>query len=491
MKTYLGIDLGTSSLKIIAGDAEGNVIGKASSSFEILSEKKGYSEERPQDWIKAFDLALRELLVNQPNLIESTVSLAFAGQMHSLVLLDKAGKPLRNAILWNDTRTTDEVILLNEKFGEHLLSKEKNIALEGFTLPKILWIKKYQADIWKNTWKFMLPKDYLVYYLTGKVYTDVSDAAGTILSNIEEECWDEELLSELSLEREKCPEILHSNESAGKMLKKLKEKFGFKNDIDIVMGGADNACSALGNLSGLEQGLISVGTSGVVLKYSNEASDQVGKYHYFNSALNGQKYKMGVTLSAGFSLNWFKKAIAPTVSFSDFIKRAERSPVGSKGLIFLPYLFGERSPYFNAKMTAEFKNLQASHDENDMIRSIMEGVAFSLKNVYQNMDVDDEKSKTFRITGGIVKNPFWIQMFSDIFETEIEALEMDEGPAFGALICAINFSEGKSQEEIWRNFNSVKKVYKPIEKNSNDYKKRYRLFLEYSNSNNRRNSEIE
>ncbi|MBO1306015.1 xylulokinase [Enterococcus sp. 669A] len=485
MKYFLGVDLGTSSLKIILGNENGELLGSTSSAFSIHSPQANFSEENPADWLQAFDQALAELTDQFPEIKTADLTLGFSGQMHSLVLIDQTGKVLRPAILWNDGRTTEEVQELRESVGEHLLIVEKNIPLEGFTLPKILWVQKHQPEIWKQVWKFMLPKDYLVYYLTGKVFTDPSDASGTIFLDSEKQCWDQVLLEKFGIRADQCPEVKPSTEIIGEMTTDLRQHFELSGKVELVMGGADNACGAFGTITDPQtQGLISVGTSGVVLVYENEKTlEALGKYHYFYSVIKDVHYKMGVTLSAGYSLDWFKNILAPDDSFASFTQAAENSPIGSQGLTFLPYLFGERSPYFDPTLNGALLGLRAHHKRNDLIRAVMEGITFSLRNVYENMGIGQSHLvERFRITGGVVKNPFWLQLFADVFQTELEVLSFDEGPAYGALLCGV---AGRNDTEIlknWQKANQVKTIYKPNYKHFAEYQAAYNRFKRLSDS---------
>ncbi|WP_115753281.1 xylulokinase [Listeria kieliensis] len=491
MACYVGVDLGTSSIKMIAARSDGTILATTTSPFSIISEQSHYSEENPQDWLQAFDEAFSQLLLEAPELACDLEAISFSGQMHSLVLLDETGYPLRNAILWNDTRTVAEVEFLKAQYAEHLLQVEKNIALEGFTLPKILWVKRNEPALFERTWKFMMPKDYLVYYLTEQVFTDRSDASGTILYDVKRHAWDEELLRELEIKPEQCPEVVESVAVVGKLKPALQEKFGMEREVRIVIGGADNACGALGNISHPEtQGLISVGTSGVVLAYSRPAGEVTGKYHYFNSAISGWDYKMGVTLSAGYSLEWFRKVFAPNEDFEELTGELAQVPIGANGVRFNPYLFGERSPYFNPYLSASITGIRANHRRQDIVRALLEGVTFSLKNVYDQMELG-EAIQTFRITGGVVKNPLWLQMFADVFEMRMEVLALDEGPAFGALICAIQGIEGGESAEILRKFNPLRKTFNPIAGNVERYREAYQGFLEQSEMQNRISKKME
>ncbi|GMA08037.1 xylulose kinase [Tetragenococcus halophilus subsp. flandriensis] len=466
MSYYIGVDLGTSSIKMVLANEHGEILGSTNSQFTIISDKINHSEQSPKEWLYGFDQAFTEMVKKYPETKKQLKAISFSGQMHSLVLIDKNGHPIRNAILWNDTRTTDQVQKLKTEVGQHLLEIEKNIPLEGFTLPKVLWVMEYDKKSWEKTWKFMMPKDYLIYYLTGQIYTERSDASGTIMYDIENHCWDTELLSKYGIMEEQCPEILNSTETAGVFQEKIKEKYGLTNNVQVVMGGADNACGALGIIDDKEsQGMLSVGTSGVVFCYSNHTDESIGNYHYFNSLIEGQNYKMGVTLSAAYSLEWYKENFSSAENFSELTNQAKQSSIGSNGLLFLPYLFGERSPYYNSNMAAEFFGIKAIHKKGDFVRSIMEGIAFSLRNVYERMELTDSDIKDkFRITGGVVKNPYWLQIFADIFNSDIEILEIDEGPALGALICAVYATTNKNYGEIWQEFNQIKKCISLIRK---------------------------
>lgn len=475
MSYFLGVDLGTSSLKILIGNELGEIIGSSSHSFKVNTNSENYSEQDPYIWINAFNLSLSDILDQFPNLKEENLIISFSGQMHSLVLIDSNGIPLRPAILWNDGRTLEEVSHLKKFYSEHLLSIEKNIALEGFTLPKLLWVKDKEPDIWSKVYKFMMPKDYLIYYLTGNVFTEPSDASGTIAYDILKNKWDTSLLNQLGIEPNICPNILDSFGLAGNMKQEIKELFGLENSVEIIMGGADNACGALGAIDNkLDQGTISVGTSGVILYYDLQNNlENLGKYHYFNSLISEERYKMGVTLSAGYSLEWFKNIICEDSLFEDFTKLAEKSPIGSRGIQFHPYLFGERSPFFNPLLSASFMFLKSFHKKEDLIRAVMEGITFSLKNVYDSMG---ESKKEFRILGGVAKNPFWIQIFADVFDVKMEVLRLDEGPAYGALLCGVYYFNNQSVTEKWLKSNPVEEEYFPIEENVELYKTYYDRF---------------
>lgn len=475
MVYFIGVDIGTSSLKVLLGNTLGEVLGAENSCYPVDSYNENYSEQDPQLWIEAFNKSLKKLLNKHSYLKNEDLIISFTGQMHTLVLIDSKGNPLRPAILWNDGRTDEEVKILNKEYLDHLINTEKNIPLDGFTLPKLLWVKINEPNIWKNVYKFMMPKDYLIYYLTGNIYTEQSDASGTIMYDIIKKRWDSILLRDLDINENICPEVLTSFDKAGELKKSIKSRFELTGNIQIIMGGADNACGAFGSIDDKEnQALISVGTSGVVLYYDTKKNlENIGKYHYFNSIDENYNYKMGVTLSAGYSLNWFKNILLPESTYEDFTKLAEESYIGSNDLQFHPYLFGERSPFFNPSMSGAFKNIKSYHTRNDFVRSVMEGITFSLKHVYENM-IDNYE--VFRVIGGITKNNFWLQMFSDIFDSKIQILEWDEGPAYGALLCGVLYLENATCISNWRNSNSIKREFIPCKKNVIKYKSYYENF---------------
>lgn len=475
MSYFLGIDLGTSSLKILIGDENGNILGSYSHSYEVISSNEYYSEQDPSSWINGFNIAFSSLLSQFPYLKKEHLIISFSGQMHSLVLIDNQGIPLRPAILWNDGRTFEEVAYLRKNHAEHLLNIEKNIALEGFTLPKLLWVRENEPDIWSRVYKFMMPKDYLIFYLTKTIATEPSDASGTIMYDVINNRWDQELLEDLNIDKAICPTVLGSFDSIGEMTDEIKALFDLTNTVDIVMGGADNACGALGVISDPDtQGMISVGTSGVVLSYDLDTDTSgLGTYHYFNSLNNDIHYKMGVTLSAGYSLEWFKRIVSEESNFEEFTKLAEKSPLGSRKVQYHPYLFGERSPFFNPMLSASFVYLKSFHTKEDLIRSVMEGIAFSLKNVADSMG---KKKEIYRYTGGAAKNPFWIQMFADIFDSKMEVLKLDEGPAYGALLASVYHKDNQQYIDNWLAINSVETAYFPIPENVKKYKEIFSKF---------------
>ena len=304
VKYVIGVDLGTSAVKILLVNQQGEVCKEVSKSYPLIIEKSGYSEQNPEEWVEKTILGLAELIRQFDGDVEDIEGISFSGQMHGLVLLDENNQVLRDAILWNDTRTTKQCKEIYDVVGrDQLLKVTKNPALEGFTLPKLLWVKENEPEIYNKARKFLLPKDYLRYRLTGNVHMEYSDAAGTLILNVAERKWSHEILNAFGLSRELCPPLVESHDFVGTIVTELAQKTGLPESVKVFAGGADNACGAIG--SGIltpGKTLASIGTSGVVLSYEERNDlDFKGKVHYFNHGEENAYYTMGVTLAAGYS----------------------------------------------------------------------------------------------------------------------------------------------------------------------------------------------
>lgn len=439
MKQILGLDLGTSSLKGLLFDQEGQLLASADSAYPLMTPAPGYSEQDPNQWLAAAEIVMEKLLDLRPDMQEELVGISFSGQMHSLVLLDEANQVIRPAILWNDVRTTKECQEIMATFGTELLAITKNVALEGFTLPKICWVQKHEPENWEKTAHLMLPKDYLAFWLTGQYSMDYSDAAGTLLLDVEKKIWSEAILQQFGIEAALLPELHESAGLVGTILPELQAKFGFTQAVQIFAGGADNACAALG-AGIIQEGLAmaSIGTSGVFLAY--EADDQVdyqGKLHLFRHSVKDKLYGMGVTLAAGNSLSWFRDTFAPSTDFATLLAGVGEVAAGSDGLLFTPYIVGERTPYSDAKIRGSFIGIDTHHRLDHFARAVLEGITFSLKDSQQIMTETTGRSfnKVVSVGGG-AKNPDWLQMQADIFDAEILTLNTEQGPGMGAAMLA-------------------------------------------------------
>ncbi|MGM0883354.1 MAG: xylulokinase [Bacillota bacterium] len=438
MSYVIGIDLGTSAVKALLVDRNGMVAAEASRSYPLFHEHTGWSEQRSDDWVDASVEALRELTSTAGIEAGAIEGISFSGQMHGLVLLDGEGNPVRNAILWNDTRTTEQCREIERTLGDKLLSVTRNPALEGFTLPKILWVRQYEPEAFAQAKLFLLPKDYLRYRLTGQLHMDYSDAAGTLMLDVAGKEWSSEVLEAFALPASFCPPLIESHGLVGTVLPQIAERTGLPATTKVFAGGADNACGAIG--SGiLSEGLTlcSIGTSGVILSYENDKTkDFAGKVHFFNHGKQDSFYVMGVTLAAGYSLSWFKKTFAPNESFDQLLDGVGKVKPGAGGLLFTPYLVGERTPHADSVIRASFIGVDGSHERIHFARAVMEGITFSLN---ESVDMFRRAGKTVDTIisiGGGAQNPVWLQMQADIFNATVVALENEQGPGLGAAMLA-------------------------------------------------------
>ncbi|WP_347548725.1 xylulokinase [Pseudalkalibacillus hwajinpoensis] len=475
MSYVVGIDLGTSAVKVIAVDRTGRVQAEVSRSYPLHHPKSGVSEQNPGDWVEKTLDALHELTKEIP--ASDIDGMSFSGQMHGLVLLDEQYQPLRPAILWNDTRTTEQCRTIEEQVGkERLLEIAKNPALEGFTLPKLLWVKENEPDLYEKATLFLLPKDYVRYRFTGELYMDYSDAAGTLLMNVSEKTWSDEIASRTGISRSLCPPLIESTERVGAFKDGLVE--GLTN-VSVFAGGADNACGAIG-AGILEPGktLCSIGTSGVILSYEEDTDLTVdGKIHYFNHGKANAYYTMGVTLSAGQSLSWFKEQFAEDTPFEELLSDLDDVPAGSNGLLFTPYLSGERSPHADALIRGSFIGIDASHTRKHLVRSVLEGITFSLNESLAIFRESGKEIDEIVSIGGGAKNDSWLQMQADIFNATVTRHESEEGPALGAaMLAAFGCGWFPTLEACADSFLKVKKQFTPNDENVKAYHKLFSLY---------------
>lgn len=482
MSYVLGLDLGTSGLKGILVNKKGEVVQTATADYPLLTLKRGYSEQNPDEWFRASKEVIKELVQLVPEASSQIEGISFSGQMHSLVLLDKEGTPLRNAILWNDVRTTKQCEIITERLGEELIKVTKNKALEGFTLPKILWIKENEPEIWEQTAQFLLPKDYLRYKLTGTYHMDYSDAAGTLLLDVSKNEWSQSILDQFEIAASICPPLVHSEDQVGVLDKELGKELGLENEIPIFAGGADNACGAIGaGIVTPEQAMASIGTSGVFLTYEEDGQkDYDGHIHFFNHVAPGNYYSMGVTLAAGSSLNWFKQTFAPHESFEELLNNIDQISPGSNGLLFAPYISGERTPYTDSKIRGTFLGIDISHTRDHFARAVLEGITYSLRDSQEIMRQYFKKTfKQIVSVGGGAKNKEWLQMQADIFNTPVVTLATEQGPGMGAaMIAAVGAGWFTDFEACTDVFVNHQEEVRPNPENVKRYDASYKLYRE-------------
>lgn len=486
MDYVLGIDLGTSGVKCLLVSDEGNILGSASKSYKPDFGDGGYVEQDPSVWWENTQSAIRDIVDKFPEAEGKIKALSCSGQMHSSVFLDKDGSVIRKAILWNDTRTTPQVNEIYEKAGglESLVGMVYNKALEGFTLPKILWLRENEPENFDRVDKVIMPKDYINYMLTGNIKTEVSDAAGTLLFDVKNSCWSKDMLDKMDLSEDILPEVIQSTGVVGKVIPEIAKKIGLAEDALIIGGGADNSCAAVGNgVVSKGQAVLSVGTSGTAIGYVDSIDSKVtGDVHLFNYSMPDSLYAMGVMLCAGEALNWLKRTFFEDKSFDEINVLADKAPAGSNGIIFLPYLFGERCPYSDANARGVFFGISGAAGAGEMIRSVMEGVAFGLKDLF-SLVTDFAPVDEVYITGGGAKSKVWGQIISDVVGRELKVLNIEEGPSFGAALIAL-VGSGMCPDFQTAKGKSVKviKTIKPTE-NVKKYEDIHKLYTELYKTN--------
>lgn len=480
MKYVIGVDLGTSAVKVLLVNQQGDVCDESSKAYPLIHEKSGYSEQQPEEWVEKTTLALRELVSRFTGNSNDIEGISFSGQMHGLVLLNNEKEVLRNAILWNDTRTTAQCEKIYQVVGnERLLEITKNPALEGFTLPKLLWVQENEPGIFEKVNVFLLPKDYLRYRMTGQIHTEYSDAAGTLLLDINEKSWSKEMCKLFHINPSICPPLVDSHHLIGTITAQFAFETGLSEATKVFAGGADNACGAIG-AGILSEGktLCSIGTSGVILSYEQSKNREFGgKVHYFNHGKEDAYYTMGVTLSAGHSLSWLKDTFAKDVDFETLLHGLEDVPAGANGLLYTPYLFGERTPHADADIRGSFIGMDASHKRIDFARAVIEGITFSLCESIDIFRKSGKKIDTIVSIGGGAKNDTWLQIQADIFNAVIVKLENEQGPAMGAaMLAAYGSSWFSSLEECANEFIRTVKEFHPNEENVKTYKGLFEIY---------------
>ncbi len=433
--TLLGIDLGTTSLRVLVVDADGAVVGQASASYPTAQPRPGWTEQDPDDWWAACRSALNEL--GARGLLKDVRAVGLTGQMHGSVFLDRRRRVLRPAILWNDQRTAQETAEIESRLTRRrLISLTGNRALTGFTAPKVLWLRRHEPGLFRRLRHLLLPKDYLRLRMTGDLATDVADASGTLLFDVRARAWSEEMMRLLDLDESILPAALESPAVSGTMTAKAAADLGLARGTPVVAGAGDQAAGAVG-AGAVSPGLVmvSLGTSGVVFtSAARPAIQRAGRLHAFCHAAPGVWHVMGVMLSAGGSMSWLAAALGK--SEARLARMAGRSPVGAGGLVFLPYLSGERTPHADPAARGAFVGLTAAHGPGDLARAVMEGVAFGLRDCLELVRSLRLPIEEVRLTGGGARSPVWRQIVADVLGVPIMGLAAEEGPAHGAALLA-------------------------------------------------------
>lgn len=479
---YIGIDLGTSAVKLLLMDSEGKIVNVVSKEYPLYFPNPGWSEQKPEDWYEQTIAGLKVLLTNVDK--SKVAGISFGGQMHGLVILDAQDEVIRPAILWNDGRTTEETGYLNTVIGREKLSEyTANIAFAGFTAPKILWVKKNEPENFARIAKIMLPKDYIAYRLTGVHCTDVSDASGMLLFDVKNRKWSKEMCEICGVREEQLAKCFESYEVVGEVLPEIAEELGIPATVKVAAGAGDNAAAAVGTGTvGDNMCNISLGTSGTIfISSKNFGVDQYNALHSFAHA-DGSYHLMGCMLSAASCNKWWMDDIIGTKDYSaeqKEISENAKERLGENHVFFLPYLMGERSPHNDPAARATFIGMTMDTTREDMTLAVLEGVAFALRDsleVAKSLGIELTRTK---ICGGGAKSPLWKRIIANVLNLKVDVIESEEGPAMGgAMLAAVACGEYASVEEIAGKLVRVVETIEPEPVLVAKYEARYAQFRE-------------
>lgn len=471
---YIGVDLGTSALKLVMMKGNGELVKTVSKEYPLYFPRSGWSEQNPTDWFLAVKEGLKELAACAD---EKIAGISFGGQMHGLVILDKDDNVLRPAILWNDGRSTEETDYLNNVIGKEKLSKlTANIAFAGFTAPKILWVKNNEPEIFEKIAKIMLPKDYISYMLSGNFSTDYSDASGMLLLDVKNKKWSKEMIDICSISEDMLPKLYESYEPVGDIKPELAKELGLNEGIKIVAGAGDNAAAAIGTATVGEGACnISLGTSGTVFISSKSFGvDSFNALHSFAHA-DGNYHLMGCMLSAASCNKWWMEEILKTKDFAK--EQSNIDNLGENNVFFLPYLMGERSPHNDPDAAGTFIGMRMDTKREDMTLAVFEGVTFALRDsleVARSLGIKIEKTM---ICGGGAKSPLWKRLVANILNVEVDVPMSEEGPGFGAaILAAVGCGEYESVEKAAKSIIKIKEKIKPEADLVVKYEEKYQKF---------------
>ena len=436
----LGIDVSTTGAKALLVDAGGDVLGVANTPLTLSTPRPLWSEQDPYEWWDGVVASVRQVLADTGTDPAAIAAIGLTGQMHGLVLLDDAGRVLRPAILWNDGRTQAQCDEMRARLGrERLIQITGNDALTGFTAPKILWVQENEPEVWAQTRHILLPKDYIRYRLTGEYAVDRAGGSGTILFDLKTRTWSPEVLDALGIPASMMPATFEGPQVTGGVSSEASALTGLASGTPVVAGGGDQAAQATG-VGAVEPGIIALtlGTSGVVFAATPAPLvEPEGRLHAFCHTVPGRWHFMGVMLSAAGSLQWYRDSLAPDRSFDDLVNEAAAVAPGSEGLVFLPYLTGERTPHPDPLARAAWVGLTIRHGRAHMTRAVLEGVAFGIRDSFtliRNAGLGDIRQ--VRISGGGARSPLWRQIMADVLGVELVTVNTTEGAAFGAALCA-------------------------------------------------------
>ena len=472
---YVGIDLGTSAVKLLLMDETGHIHKIVSKEYPLYFPNPGWSEQKPEDWYEQSMAGLKELLSECDK--SKVAGISFGGQMHGLVILDSDDNVIRPALLWNDGRTYEECDYLNNVIGKDKLSEyTANISFTGFTAPKILWVKNKEPENFARIAKIMLPKDYLAYKLSGVHCTDVSDASGMLLFDVKNRCWSKEMMEICDVKEEQLAKVFESYEVVGTLKPDVADELGLSTDVKIIAGAGDNAAAAVGTGTvGDGRCNISLGTSGTIFISSDSFGvDENNALHSFAHA-DGHYHLMGCMLSAASCNKWWMEEIMQTKDFAGEQKAIEK--LGENHVYFLPYLMGERSPHNNPNARGTFIGMTMDTTRADMYQAVLEGVGFALRDSFEVAKSLGIKIERTKICGGGAKSPLWKKIIANILGIKVDIIESEEGPGYGgAMLAAVGCGEFASVEEAADKLVKVIDTVEPDAELTAKYDVRYNQF---------------
>lgn len=474
---YIGIDLGTSAVKLLLMDEKGQIHKIVSKEYPLYFPHSGWSEQNPEDWYEQTIDGMQELLEECDR--TKVAGISFGGQMHGLVVLDGEDQVIRPAILWNDGRTVKETDYLNETIGKKNLSRyTANIAFAGFTAPKLLWLKENEPELFAKIKKIMLPKDYLAYRLSGVHSTDYSDASGMLLLDVKNRCWSREMMDISGISRDQLPDLYESYEAVGTLKPELAEALGLSAEVKIAAGAGDNAAAAVGTGTvGDNRCNISLGTSGTIfISSENFGVDAHNALHSFAHA-DGHYHLMGCMLSAASCNKWWMDEILST---KDYQKEQEGiKKLGENKVYFLPYLMGERSPHNDPDARGTFIGMTMDTTRSDMTQAVLEGVAFALRDSFEVARSLGLKIERTKICDGGAKSALWKKIIANVLNVKVDVLENEEGPAYGgAILAAVACGEFASVTEAAEKLVRVVETVEPDSQLTEKYEEKYKKFRE-------------
>ncbi len=482
-KFYLGLDVSTTGSKALIIDEKGTVIATGASEHPISTPKPLWSEQDPHDWWSASQEAIRSAVTQAGIQAGQVAGIGLTGQMHGLVLLDERGEVLRPAILWNDQRTADECEEITRILGfGKLLAISGNKALTGFTAPKILWVHKHEPEIFSRIAHILLPKDYVRYRMTGDFAVDKADGAGMLLFDLKARDFSDEMLRALDIRKEWMPQTYEGPEITGLVTPEAAQACGLKAGTPVMAGGGDQAAQAVG-VGAVVPGIVALtlGTSGVVFASTPAPFiEPEGRLHAFCHSVPGMWHFMGVMLAAAGSLRWYRDTLASGIGFDELLAPAEKIPAGCEGLLFLPYLTGERTPYPDPYARGAFVGLTVRHEKAHMTRSVLEGVAFGLRDCMELVrSAGLGNIRQVRVSGGGARSPLWRQILADVLNAEMVTVNTTEGAAYGAaLLAGVGAGNWANVEQACAQTIQTLQVSRPQEKVVKTYREYYAYYRE-------------